>query len=422
MTFDGYKSISTAKIIAPGDLRARQKSTDVKDLAASIKKLGDEPIHAITARRTKRGWEIVAGRDRYAALVLLKAKSTWVHVVVEATPLELIEAEIHENLRRRVVDRDKLVASLVERTEKLLGEIPHNLNGNSPRQGRPKTARGEAREIVAKAEGTTTEAVRAAEYREARDEGPAGNRDEKAAPPAPPIETWGLPLSAEAAYLLVDEIEGLKEIDHLGRRAQVAVTKLVNARLPEAHAQRILSVAHELGVLARAVMPAAICPYCLNGARSTPVGCNTCGATGYVRAEQLAGIPRELKVPVDGALKDRATKVLAASARADAAEQGTDEYDLAVAELHGLSGPCKCVSCGNAKKIRARAEKPAEASGIDRHIERASRAVAPTAPKRLKRLSIDMGDGKGPRSPEEIINEPTPELTVERDDEAWAAP
>ncbi|HVX94597.1 MAG TPA: ParB N-terminal domain-containing protein, partial [Polyangia bacterium] len=122
LTYDGYKLVALKSIIGPGDVKRRQATKDVKDLAESIRDLGDEPMHAITARKTKRGWEIIAGRDRYSALLLLKAQRTWVHVVTHATPLGLVKAEAHENLRRRQDDRGALLAALDKAEAAITGQ------------------------------------------------------------------------------------------------------------------------------------------------------------------------------------------------------------------------------------------------------------------------------------------------------------
>src|SRR5689334_5170771 len=184
----GYKQVGVNTIVLPSDVKRRMKAPHVIELAKSIAELGEEPIHAPTiANRTRK---LIAGRDRMAALLINGVKSCWVRMV-EGTPQELADLEVDENLHRRQDNRDELIARRVAKVEGQIeaeieaGQLPDTASGNA---GRPKSARGQARERVARELGTTPEAVRAAETRAARED----DEPIQVGPLPPPVEIWGI--------------------------------------------------------------------------------------------------------------------------------------------------------------------------------------------------------------------------------------
>lgn len=318
MRYGGHKEVAIGKIIGPGDLKRRQATDDVKALAISIEKLGGEPQNAIVARKTKRGWEIISGRDRYSALLLIKAKKATIHVVLEATPLELLEAEIEENLKRRDVDRDALVAEMVRRAAKLLPQrseadklsgSTHKDNEESRDVTRARTAEGEAREVVAKAMGTTPEAVRAATKRNtAREEaarevvGNGAGASTAAPAPAPlPIEAHGHPFPAAYQVRVMIVLDALIACDKASQAAQRALTEmesvLTDLKWKPAEAQRLRELAKQLGAAARAARPAHACPYCWDDNEPRVADeprCKVCGGEGTLTDDQAKNVPPEV--------------------------------------------------------------------------------------------------------------------------------
>lgn len=333
-----YVEVTLARIIAPGNVRQRQKAEHVRLLAASIRELGDKTQNAIVARKVRGGWEIIEGRDRFSALLLNGARETWVHVVAEATDLELLKCEIHENLHRRNDDKAALTKALVDRAEGLVRSHVGSKSPSVEAAHRPESARGEARRIVAEATGTSKHAVAKRDLRaQAREEGAAGSRAEAlAAPPPPLIETWGAPLSDEVRTVVVAQQAAFREVDRLARQAQAALTKLREVCPISGAEQRLSETAHQLGALARALMPTHLCPYCKGVAGD--LTCKLCGDRGYARAEQMADVPPELL----GAVEADAS-IAAAGLDADPAP-----VDCAHAYRKGGASTGICLNCGAA--------------------------------------------------------------------------
>lgn len=160
----------------PGDIRQRMKRPDVKELSVSIANLGGRPAQLPTLR----GPDIGFGRDRIAACMLLGQDEIWIQPV-KCDDVELLLLEMTENLHRRSGDNvDRLRTGYVDTLAKLLdarvkaeGEKKPSAKKKEAKPekdagGRPKEARTIAREIIAEAEGTSVEAIRASERR-ARD-------------------------------------------------------------------------------------------------------------------------------------------------------------------------------------------------------------------------------------------------------------
>jgi hypothetical protein len=368
------KDFKLTKIIGPGDLKKRQRTENVLQLAEGFKKYG-RPFHPITLQKTKRGLEIVMGRDRYAAGSLAGVSVIPAQLVLKATPLELLEMEIEENLHRRDVDRDALVAELVRRAKLLLPQRSEadNLSGStrgvteSPRRDtRARTEEGEAREVVAKAMGTTPEAVRAATKRDAKAREEAAREDvgngagaPAAQKPAPlPIEAHGRAFPAGWAPRVVIVQDALAAVDKASQAALRALSEVEQTfsdlKWRPAVMQRLREMAKALGAEARAQRPTDACPYCCDSdtQRETDAPlCKVCGGERTLTKEQAANVPAEV-----------------------------------------WSGESE--------------------AAIDRHIARAAKAVAPAKAKPAKRLNIVIVDADGKETPAE-----QPELTVERDGE-----
>jgi hypothetical protein len=302
----GYKQVAVKTIVLPSDVKRRQKLPHVIELAKSIAELGEEPIHAPTiAAKTKK---LIAGRDRMAALLLNEVSDCWVRLV-EGTKQELADLEVDENLHRRHDNRDELIARRVAKVEGQIeaeieaGELPDTAYGNA---GRPKTARGEARERVARELGTTSEAVRAAEHRATAKASPAPSEGK---PLVPPVEIWGLPIpEAMPGYEFAEIVNVQREIDAADkalRAAQAALTKLGEGGGCGVIGQRLAAMlranVHDVAAAVRRARPAALCPYC-KGIVERRAKCTGCQGIGYVGEEALEGIADELKRPGAGAM------------------------------------------------------------------------------------------------------------------------
>jgi hypothetical protein len=227
MKWMGYRHVAVDSIVLPGDINKRMKRPHVVELAKSIRELGDEPIHAPTV--TAKGSKLVAGRDRMAALLLNESEDCWVRLV-EGSKQELADLEVDENLHRRHDDRDDLIARRVAKVAgevEAAGQLPDAVYGNP---GRPKTARGAARERVARELGTTPDAIRAAEHRATAKKSEVSPAAIEGKPLVPPVEIWGLPIpEAMPGYEFAEIVNVQREIDAADkalRAAQAALTKL----------------------------------------------------------------------------------------------------------------------------------------------------------------------------------------------------
>jgi hypothetical protein len=296
LTYDGYKLVAVANIIGPGDVRARQNTAAVAALVDSIRELGDEPQNAIVARKTPKGWEIISGRDRYSALLLLKAQRTWVHVVSHATPIGLLKAEIHENLHRREVDRAALTRQLVDRAEAVVkGRGISGHVSQKPGPGRSKSVRQEARELVADAAGEDVATVKKRDQRAQKcDEGTAGNRDTRPAPPSPPIDCGGRELPAHVALNLQVPLQAFKKVERKLIEAQgLWSSEMGITKFSPVVVQQIRAAIHDVAARLRHEMPAHLCPKCHG--KSFPVTgphCGLCQENGWVTKAQFDAAPK----------------------------------------------------------------------------------------------------------------------------------
>lgn len=160
-----------ASLVMPGDLPARLKDSEVKELSVSMAKLGGRAAQPPMVR----GNEIVFGRNRIAASILLGLGEIEVRPV-ECSDVEAFLLELTENLHRRRKDNidgmrkswvdslTKLIDAEVAEEEKLASK-EKKPKGEKKDPGRPQSTRAKAREIIAKAEGVEAETIRASESR-----------------------------------------------------------------------------------------------------------------------------------------------------------------------------------------------------------------------------------------------------------------
>lgn len=268
----GFREVAIDSIVidAADDVKARMVRPDVIELAASRKKIA---LHPVTVDVTTN--RLIAGRDRMAADLLNKAAKVKARFV-EGTAAELQDIEDDENIRRRHGDRDAAIARKVNRTA---GGLPVTLTANSARQteevravGRPKTTEGKAREQVAKAAGTSPEAVRSA-VRRTR---PAPEPTSVAPPPIAlhgchPTNEW-----LEQVRAIQEQIDAA---DRHGRAMHAALTALEIVRFPPGLLQGLKRELHAVTAAVRAARPRSICKSCGGN------GCGTCNGVGWVAEE-----------------------------------------------------------------------------------------------------------------------------------------
>jgi hypothetical protein len=302
------REVAARSIIAPGDLRQRQKQPHVVALAETFRRFGDRPGNRCWVVKRSKGWELVAGRDRFAALMLNESKRVPVEEVVDATPDELADLEEIENLYRRPVkDRDALIAAHVAKVAARL-EAERGGSGTAvPKpNGRPKTVKAEASEKVAAAMQSTPAAVRQAVKRaEAKERDGAGGptvpmgqsgdaRPSTGAPP-PPIDTYGHPLPDDVRDLVVPVVDAMRVINAKLVAAQGCVSVLSTlVGADQAVEQRIREAIHDAAAFTRSRTPTHLCPYCLG--KKPARGCTVCKRLGAVPRDVFEAAPAAMRL------------------------------------------------------------------------------------------------------------------------------
>lgn len=300
MEWLGEREVKVSWIILPGDILERQKRQDVIDMAASFKATKG-PINLPVVQLSTQ--KLRAGGDRMAAVLLAKLKKVKVRLV-EGSEAEMEDLTDIENAMRRHEDRDAIVARMVARRTARIDSVTQSgeadkLSG-SERGVTHRTAKGQAREEVARDLKTTPEAVRAAERRHAA----AAEPEESPMPKQvlPPVEDWGLPLSDEE---LANVIGSQQAIDSVLRHVRAARSSLDALGAAGKLGERILAdLRGDFGVLAQKLKdarPDALCCYCKN----LPLWVTTCMAChgiGYAEAGQYVSVADELVQVGEGAV------------------------------------------------------------------------------------------------------------------------
>lgn len=311
MRWLGSKLIQLDTVKLPAGFAKRKKEPHVKELARSIEANGVIALPVVRAKPR----ELVAGGDRFAALQLLGITRHEVRLV-EGTDEEMEILMLEENLlRRRGDDYDAMTRRLVELTTGKIavgaspaGSVPFapdvelqaELATNAtPRPvGRPKTAKGLAREEVAKATGRTPEAVRQAEKR-ARQEAQATDAPGPDAHMPPPVDTFDLELADAVVNDWFPRVRVVQEVlrdverklDSAQRRLSADLKN--GANIQAAAYSRTYQAVHDAAFAIRQAMPESVCPWCKAQLHLTP-SCSGCNETGFVSKATLEGISPEL--------------------------------------------------------------------------------------------------------------------------------
>jgi hypothetical protein len=282
MNFEGTRRVAINTLKLPGDMKARMKAPHVVDLAESIEALGGEPSMTPLIRLGTR--EVVAGRDRIAACMLLKIPRIDVRVV-DGTDAEIAQLELDENLRRRQDNRTSMLAQAVKlETAARKAAEPKETGTDVPPWKERKTAKGKAIEAVAKKAGIKPESARKAVQREKAKANPKPEPIEK-----PPIDLMGHELSA-ATLKTIGRIVTLCETIEASAKYQQRDVSTNASILPGGVTVRLMDAAKELQAVAAAVKPGAICYECKGQGDEK---CKVCKGAHYARAEQMANVPAE---------------------------------------------------------------------------------------------------------------------------------
>lgn len=295
-------SISTLKL--PGDMTKRMAATHVKRRAKSISEIG--LIHYPVVRQ--ENWELVAGADRLAACMLLG----WENVTCDVRELSEADADVlrhAENAERRHSTEEERAEqeALQKALERQL--IEQGMARSGP--GRRRTAKGEARRMVADYAGVSEEAMR---KREQRKKAKTNGKEPKPVwlpsepPPAIPLDEpteeiarGADPMKLETFGLEVDDAfhRQVLEVHSRVYKAETAasaikrqLTMIANSDLPfnSVLLGQMREVADQLGSMLRGFEPECLCPYC-KGTEGVQEQCGLCCGCGWITKTQHGQVP-----------------------------------------------------------------------------------------------------------------------------------
>ncbi len=305
MKWLGTKVIKLDTIDVGSGFAKRKKELHVKELARSIEASG---VIALPVVRSKPR-ELVAGGDRLAALMLLGITRHEVRMV-EGTDAELEAITLEENLlRRRGDDYDAMTRRLVELTTGKVEELGDmrlaalaaaDASAEEPKKpGRPKTAKGLAREEVAKATGRTPEAIRQAEKRARHEEAAESDEPGPVVPMPAPVDTFDLELAEAVVNDWFPRVRVAQEVLRDADRKIAGVLRRLTMDLRQGSDivttaySRTYQAVHDAADAIRRAIPESVCPWCKAQTYLTP-SCSGCGETGFVSLSTLEGISPEL--------------------------------------------------------------------------------------------------------------------------------
>ena len=290
----GSKRLPIAKLKLPGDIKQRQASKHVQELAKSLETTGGAPLNPPTV--DKETMRVVTGCDRIAALQLLKQKTVTVELV-SGDPIDLARATIAENLYRRQEDRDRLIKELVDLEQAIISNaVLPKAPDAPPKMGRPSTGKIEAIKKVAKDKGISEAAVKQADKRARAEEKKAAEPSQpEPTPPPPPILTLGLDVppdvlaAAEKEQALVDKMDRLlAELNRTYTAYQDARGERVGLKTGQRHATALKSAFDAFSTI-RGQRPACVCPHCKlwPELRKTCACCRTFGFIGKTDLDSI---------------------------------------------------------------------------------------------------------------------------------------
>jgi hypothetical protein len=272
MKWIGIRKVELKSLVIDDAIRALMGERDTAEMAESLQSTGAEPIHFPVVREAD--FTVKAGRSRTAAMLLLGAKTMTVRLV-EGTDAEMATIEREENVRRRIPDRDAHIVARIAQAEE-------SLPPEDTWVARRKTPRGRAREVVARELGTTPEAIRAAEKREAKLAAPA-----EPVNLAPPVETWDVNVShlaQEFAQVRMAQ-ESLRSASRHLAGAQKALSSLRGNAIGNRLADALETQVNVTAALLLRETPTALCYGC-KGQLHRRSKCPDCRGFGYVGGTQ----------------------------------------------------------------------------------------------------------------------------------------
>jgi hypothetical protein len=253
-----------------------------------------------------QGDRLVYGRHRYAASRACSLTSIRSAKYEFSGPREVRITELRENLDRRQLSAEETDRATKELVELLTAEeaesdaVSRSLNSveNSQGASRPgpkKTPESRAVERVSDATGISPQGVRARVER-------AKEKDAPAAKAAPTIEVWGLRTDDPAMMATIEDAARIQKAMDAVSAACARAVAAINEGLPNtaqwSAAANLREELHSAGRVARALRPAALCPFC----KDVVNGCPSCDGRGVVGQGEMERAPDELKLGGDQAM------------------------------------------------------------------------------------------------------------------------
>lgn len=305
MKYIGTREVGVRKLVLPDDTPKRRTSPNVKAIAQSLKDLGVILNAPTVVLREDGMYEVVAGRDRITALVAVAQKDKVLVNVVEAEDEYDIElATLIENTHRRI-DPDKNSADLERVVAIQAARVARRVQDGTATPAEAKAPRRTTIAMVAKERGVTPAAVKKQLSRSRKKAQEMVLKSETTVAPQEAdarIESFGLQLGREWMTQVIEVQHDLERAVVHVTTAQGLLTK-INTRIedgrvsyPAAQLQKLRELTVELAQALKGAVPRSLCPYC-KGQEEFQENCAPCVGEGYIREDQLATVPEELKSP-----------------------------------------------------------------------------------------------------------------------------
>lgn len=281
----GYRQVQLDKLILDGSFKKRQKELHVVELAKSLDSdLGQ--LNAVIVRSQRgKGMTLLAGNDRVAAHFVAKHKTVECKVV-ECDDDQARRIIATENARRRH-DPAEQRAAILALTEQLAQDIVDKEPAvRKEGRGRTKTAKGLAREMVAKERGISAESLRVQEHRDKKKR--EGKAPVEKTDSEPPIKSH-LELDVEFMKQMTQTKELLVDAAKHCSNALRCLTKLAHDENLPKHKARLDGRREELQEVSdaiRALIPEMLCPFC-KGVPKVCKQCTACDTSAYISKSQV---------------------------------------------------------------------------------------------------------------------------------------
>lgn len=292
---DLHKSKSTEvpirSIVGPKDLGRRMGSWHVRDLAESIRENG--LLQPPTVNRSTN--EIVAGRDRYAAHILLGRETIEV-VFIDVEEIQAKTLEIVENLNRRhsIEEQRELRVALYklnEAKERLRQpEVGEKEKGRTGPKSTPKS-----RAIKKTCEQTNVHETTLRRDLERKAKAAEKEQAENAElNKKPPVETFGLKVNPRFLAQLKKLQDDCKKVaKELESNHKLFLKWTSNDVCPEVSRRAFKQAMTHVTALTKGFSPVSICPSC-KLIETLLEDCPTCYGKGYCPQSKIDFLPAEL--------------------------------------------------------------------------------------------------------------------------------